>query len=70
MFQSSHKTIIIFADIKDTILELESKRLSNQIFTCASIKFKGSSLKQEDEAPFTPKNMANLFVVHELDTWP
>ena len=32
------------------------------------LKFKGSCLKQ-DKATFTPKNVVNLFVVFELDTW-
>ena len=31
-------------------------------------KFKGSSLKQEDKAAFTPKNVVNLFIVYELDS--
>ena len=33
------------------------------------LKFKGSYLKQEDKAPYTPKNVVNLFIVYELDTW-
>ena len=33
------------------------------------LKFKGSCLKQEDKADFTPKNVVNLFIVYELDTW-
>ena len=33
------------------------------------LKFKGSYLKQEDKAAFTPKNVVNLFIVYELDTW-
>ena len=33
------------------------------------LKFKGSYLKQEDKATFTPKNVVNLFIVYELDTW-
>ena len=33
------------------------------------LKFKGSCLKQEDSAPFTENNIANLFVVYELDRW-
>ena len=32
------------------------------------LKFKGSCLKQEDKAPFTPKNVIDLFTVYELDT--
>ena len=32
------------------------------------LKFKGSCLKQ-DKATFTPKNVVNLLVVFELDTW-
>ena len=31
-------------------------------------KFKGSSLKQEDKAAFTPKNVVNLFIVYELNS--
>ena len=31
--------------------------------------FKGSSFKQEDKTAFTPKNVVNLFIVYELDTW-
>ena len=33
------------------------------------LKFKGSSFKQEDNTAYTPKNMVNLFIVYELDTW-
>ena len=33
------------------------------------LKFKGSCLKQEDKAPFTPKAVINLFIVYELGTW-
>ena len=33
------------------------------------LKFKGSFLKQEDAAPFTPNNVADLFIVYELDRW-
>ena len=33
------------------------------------LKFKGSSLKQEDEAAFTPKNVVTFLIVYELDTW-
>ena len=33
------------------------------------LEFKGSCLKQEDKAPFTPNNVVNLFV-YEVDTWP
>ena len=32
------------------------------------LKFKGSCFKQ-DKATFTPKNVVNLLVVFELDTW-
>ena len=34
------------------------------------LKFKGSHLKQEDQAAFTPKNVVNIFIVYELDSWP
>ena len=34
------------------------------------MKFKGSCLKPEDEAAYTPKNVVNLFIVYELlDRW-
>ena len=33
------------------------------------LKFKGSCLKQENKAAFTPKNVVNLFIVYELDIW-
>ena len=33
------------------------------------LKFKGSYLKQEDKAAFTPNNVVNLFIIYELDTW-
>ena len=33
------------------------------------LKFGGSCLKQEDKAPVTPKNVVNLFIAYELDTW-
>ena len=32
------------------------------------LKFKRSCLKQEDKAPFTPKNVVHLFIVYEVDT--
>ena len=32
-------------------------------------KFKGSCLKQEDQAAFTAKNVVNFFIVCELDSW-
>ena len=32
-------------------------------------KFKGKSLKQEYKAPFTPKNVVNLFLNYEFDRW-
>ena len=34
------------------------------------IKFRGSCLKQEDQAAFTPKILVNFFIVYELDLWP
>ena len=34
------------------------------------LKFAGSCLKREDKAAFTPKNVVNVFTVHELDSWP
>ena len=34
------------------------------------LKFEGSCLKQEDTAPFSPNDIANLFTVYELDSWP
>ena len=33
------------------------------------LKLKGSCLKQEDKAPFIPKNVVNLLIAYELDTW-
>ena len=33
------------------------------------LRFEGSYWKQEDEAPFTPKNLVNLFIAYELGTW-
>ena len=33
------------------------------------LRFGGSCLKQEDKAPFTPNNVANLFIVYELGRW-
>ena len=33
------------------------------------LKLKERCLKQEDKAPFTPKNVVNLFIVYELDMW-
>ena len=33
------------------------------------LRFEGSCLKQENTAPFTPNNAANLFIVYELDRW-
>ena len=34
------------------------------------LKFKGSSLKQEDKAALTPTNVVNFFIVYGLDSWP
>ena len=34
------------------------------------LEFKRSSLKQEDKAACTPKNVANCFIFYELDSWP
>ena len=34
------------------------------------LKFKGSCLKQEDQAAFTTKNVVNVFIVYGLDSWP
>ena len=34
------------------------------------LKFIGRCLKQDDKAPYAPKNVVNLFVVYELDMWP
>ena len=34
------------------------------------LKFKGSCLKQKDQAAFTPKNVINVFIIYELDSWP
>ena len=33
------------------------------------LKFKGSCLKQEDQATVNPKNVVNFFIVYELDSW-
>ena len=33
------------------------------------LRFEESCLKQEDTAPFMPKNVVNLVIVYELDTW-
>ena len=33
------------------------------------LEFKGSCLKQEDKAPFSPNNVINSFIAYELDTW-
>ena len=33
------------------------------------LTFKGSCLKQEGAAPFTPNNLADLFIVYELNKW-
>ena len=32
------------------------------------LRFKGNYLKQK-RAPYTPKNVVNLFIIYELDTW-
>ena len=34
------------------------------------LKFKGSCLKQEDEAAFTPENVVMFFIACELYSWP
>ena len=36
----------------------------------ARLEFKGSCLKQEDKAAYTPKGVINFFIVYELDSWP
>ena len=33
------------------------------------LKFKGSFLKQEDNAPFSLNNVVNLFIDYDLDRW-
>ena len=33
------------------------------------LRFEESYWKQEDEAPFTPKNLVNLFIAYEIGTW-
>ena len=33
------------------------------------LKFKGSCLKQEHKASFISRNVVNLFIVYELDSW-
>ena len=33
------------------------------------LKFKGSCLKQQNKATFTPNNEENLFVAYELGAW-
>ena len=33
------------------------------------LTFKGSCLKEEDTASFTPNNVVNLHIVYELDIW-
>ena len=38
-------------------------------YTRIRLKFKGSCLKQEDTAPFTPNNVVSLFIVYELDSF-
>ena len=50
-----------------------SKSLSPKLIWYNSrtkLKFKGSCLKQEDKAAFTPKNVVNVFIVYKLDSWP
>ena len=34
------------------------------------LEFKGSYLKQEHKAAYTPKNVVIFFIVYELDSWP
>ena len=33
------------------------------------LEFKGSCLKQEGRAAFTPENVVNLYIVYELNMW-
>ena len=84
IFQPIYKTITMLSGLTYSVSEWESKGLSNEIFTPpytankslspkliwneSRIRFKGSCLKQEDKAPFTPKNVVNIFIVYELDT--
>ena len=47
--------------------------LSSKIVWCSSrtrLEFKGSCLKQERKAAYTPKNVVIFFIVYELDSWP
>ena len=44
-------------------------RTSVDEYSRIRLKCKGSCLKQEDKAAFTPKNVVNLFIVNELDTF-
>ena len=85
IFQPIYKTITTFSGLTYSVSEWESKGLSNEIFTPpytankslfpkliwneSRIRFKGSCLKQEDKTPFTPKNVVNIFIVYELNTW-
>ena len=32
------------------------------------LEFKGSCLKQENKAAYTPKNVVNIFIIYELDS--
>ena len=34
------------------------------------LEFRGSCLKQEDKAAYTPKGLIIFFIVYELDSWP
>ena len=43
--------------------------LQNWYWMNLRLKFEGSYLKQKNKAPFIPKNVVNLFIVYELDTW-
>ena len=48
----------------------DNKNLSPKLIRNDSrirLKFTGSCLKQENKAPFTPKNVLNLFIAYELD---
>ena len=44
-------------------------RTSVDEYSRIRLKFKGSCLKQEDKVAFAPKNVVNLFIVNELDTF-
>ena len=78
MFLPICKTFTMPVGIIDTVIEWEFIGLSNEKINILllrwmnnsriRVEFKGSCSKQ-DKTNFTRRNVVNLFIVYEIDTW-